>query len=182
MQEPVEQSCNGAGIYTGVQATWDAHAEVFKGRAYHRTQCAAKFMAQCDVSPNKTVENFGLVLLAHAELYVLATEKMMEPLRQLCLHKLHATLEEFNVDRNSINDVFQLIRYIFDDDVLGDSDALREMVAEFVAWRIADDNIGGRKYFMDLLIEEVAFLRTFWKYTFWRRMAKEPDEASLPTA
>lgn len=77
-------------------------------------------------------------LVQHAELYVCAQEYMVRDLREICLHKLHHNLVWFEIDDESVEEIVDLVIYIYENtadegNVLdGTADKLRDLVMAFV--------------------------------------------------
>ena len=59
-------------------------------------------------------QNFTLVFLAHAWLYTFACMRLVKPLRRLALHKIHKTLQYFQLYEERIIDVIELTRYAYE--------------------------------------------------------------------
>ncbi|KAF3035607.1 hypothetical protein E8E11_001876 [Didymella keratinophila] len=91
-----------------------------------------------DPYPNDSpAQDFAPIFLAHARLYTLADMRMVYPLRDLALHKLHKTLVSFKLYPERLGDIVELARYAYEngEDRTEDGriDALRELVVNYVA-------------------------------------------------
>lgn len=77
-------------------------------------------------------------LLRHAKLYVLAHTYMVNDLQDICLHQLHRSLVELDLNDASIEEVIDLVSYTYDntseggDILLGTADRMRQLVISFV--------------------------------------------------
>jgi hypothetical protein len=108
--------------------------------------------------------DFTPVLLAHARLYTFADMRLVHPLKELALHKLHTTLVNLKVQQERIGDVLQLARYTYDNGP-GRSDTgvvndLRQLVVEYMACEVGV--IGKHPAFKTLLEEGGEFVSDFW--------------------
>ncbi|KAF3045521.1 hypothetical protein E8E12_009032 [Didymella heteroderae] len=94
----------------------------------------ARFEPYPNASPT---QDFAPVFLAHARLYTLADMRMVQPLKDLALHKLHKTLVSFELFPERLGDVVELARYAYENGADraedGRIDALRELVVNYVA-------------------------------------------------
>lgn len=88
-----------------------------------------------------TTANQSLGLLQHAKLYVLATKHMTKDLSEICLHKLHRNLVNFTIEDEHIDEMIDLVLYIYTNtsnggNILdGTADKLRDLVMAYVAWK-----------------------------------------------
>ena len=115
--------------------------------------------------PNTSpTQNFTSVFLAHACLYTLANMRMIQPLRDLALHKLHKTLVSFELYPERLGDVAELARYAYehgeDRSEDGQIDALRDMVINYVACEMKV--LGKHAEFRHLMDMEGEFAGDFW--------------------
>lgn len=81
-------------------------------------------------------EDFTNVLLSHAQLYVLGDKHDIPSLRQLTLHRLHATLKGFTIYPGRFDDIAALARYVLGNTVPWDK--MREMVTVYYACIVED--------------------------------------------
>lgn len=90
-------------------------------------------------SPRKNTEGFEdytSVFLCHAKLYVMADTYDIPSLKQLSLHRLHATLKEFTLYPSRFNDIATLAKYVFENTV--PEDKIRDMITLYYACIIED--------------------------------------------
>jgi hypothetical protein len=91
-------------------------------------------------------------LVCHAKLYVFATIYMIQPLKELCLHKLSRDLEAFNFGNDFAGEFAELFRYVYvntsgnDDATIGTGSELRDLVVTYAIYKA------------EFLIENKAFL------------------------
>lgn len=81
-------------------------------------------------------EDYAGVFLCHAKLYVLGDKYDIPPLRQLTLHRLHATLKEFTLYPSRMNDIATLAKYVFENTV--PEDKIRDMITLYYACIVED--------------------------------------------
>jgi hypothetical protein len=124
-------------------------------------------LSGCDpVANTSSDQDFTNVFLAHARLYTFAEKYLIEPLKQLTLHKLHKTLVAFDLYESRVGDVLELARYAYSDHTRSartdeeETDGLRNLVVEYMGYEI--DTINKSKQFTDLLEEGGEFVRDFW--------------------
>jgi hypothetical protein len=115
--------------------------------------------------PNGSAEqDFTKVFLAHAQLYTFADMRLVRPLKQLALHKLHTTLANFSLYQERLGDVLELARYAYehgeDRSEEGRVDELRRLVVEFIACE--PKAFGKHKEFKRLMDEEGEFAGDLW--------------------
>lgn len=95
-------------------------------------------------------EDYTGVFLCHAKLYVLGDKYDIPTLKQLSLHRLHATLKEFTLYPSRMNDIATLAKYVFENTV--PEDKIRDMITLYYACIVED----ARKHDgLKTLIEEV---------------------------
>lgn len=85
-------------------------------------------------SPRKNTEgceDYTAVFLCHAKLYVVADTYDIPSLKQLCLHRLHATLKQFTLYPSRFNDIATLAKYVFENTV--PEDKIRDMITLYYA-------------------------------------------------
>lgn len=90
-------------------------------------------------SPRKNTEgceDYTGVFLCHARLYVLADTYDIPSLKQLSLHRLHATLTEFTLYPSRMDDIATLAKYVFENTVT--QDKIRDMVTLYYACIVED--------------------------------------------
>jgi hypothetical protein len=112
-----------------------------------------------DVNPDYTP-----VFLAHARLYTFANMRLIDPLKELALEKLHRTLVSFRLYPERVGDVVELVRYAYDNGpdrteqgVLND---LRQLVTDYVVVEV--ETVGTNAEFKALLEEGGEFVGDFW--------------------
>jgi hypothetical protein len=109
-------------------------------------------------------ERIGEVLLGHVSLYVLADKWGVETLKMLVLFKLHQTLSMLRLDESKIQDVVDLVRYVYLEertpDLENGIDGLRELICQYI---LANTLISGHATFTDLVEEGGPFVRDLWK-------------------
>ncbi|KAJ4336139.1 hypothetical protein N0V87_005575 [Didymella glomerata] len=118
-----------------------------------------------DPYPNESpAQDFAPVFLAHARLYTLADMRMVYPLKDLALHKLHKTLVSFKLYPERLGDVVELARYAYEngEDRTEDGriDALRELVVNYVALEMKV--LGKHAEFRTLMDGGGEFAGDFW--------------------
>lgn len=90
-------------------------------------------------SPRKNTEgceDYAGVFLCHAKLYVMADTYDIPALKQLSLHRLHATLKEFTLYPSRFNDIATLAKYVFENTV--PEDKIRDMITLYYACIVED--------------------------------------------
>jgi hypothetical protein len=109
-------------------------------------------------------QNFTPILLAHARLYTFADMRLIHPLKNLALHKLHATLLNFQLYEQRVCDVVELARYAYDNGVdrgvKGELNELRQLVVEYMVCEV--DTIGKHQAFQVLMEDGGEFVTDFW--------------------
>lgn len=77
------------------------------------------------------------ILIFHAKLYVFATQYLIEPLREQCLHALHRCLVRCDTLGVTVSDVLDLLEYTYQEsgreEPAGKPCSLRELVILFAA-------------------------------------------------
>lgn len=81
-------------------------------------------------------EDYTGVFLCHAKLYVVADTYDIPALKQLSLHRLHATLKEFTLYPSRMNDIATLAKYVFENTV--PEDKIRDMITMYYACIVED--------------------------------------------
>lgn len=117
-------------------------------------ESGTKYPTPASVFPSRKntegCEDYTNVFLCHAKLYVLADTYDVPNLKQLSLHRLHATLKEFTLYPSRMNDIATLAKYVFDNTV--PEDKIRDMITLYYACIVED----ARKYDgLKTLIEEI---------------------------
>jgi len=121
-----------------------------------------RIINSCETIPNSHAkQDYTGVFLAHARLYVFADKYGIKPLESLSLHKLYATLKSFTLYRARVGDILKLVRYAYENGPDYESNKLRALVSEYVAYEI--DTIGETNRFFALMEEGGLFVRDFWK-------------------
>ncbi|ETN44600.1 uncharacterized protein HMPREF1541_10270 [Cyphellophora europaea CBS 101466] len=70
----------------------------------------------------------------HAKLYVFAQQWMIEPLKKLCLHKLHRDLQSLAPADNFI-EIIRLLSYTYENTSTVIDKELRELVSAYAMWK-----------------------------------------------
>ncbi|KAF9698791.1 hypothetical protein EKO04_003048 [Ascochyta lentis] len=117
------------------------------------------------IRPNTSArQNFTPVFLAHAQLYTLADMRMVYPLKDLVLHRLHKTLVGFELYPERLGDVVELAKYAYehgeDRAVDGRIDALRDMIVNYIACEMKV--LGKHAEFRNLMDGGGEFAGDFW--------------------
>ncbi|KAF2839776.1 hypothetical protein M501DRAFT_1057108 [Patellaria atrata CBS 101060] len=114
---------------------------------------------------NEPYHSYTNVFLSLSRLYTFADKYGVEPLKSLCLLKLHETLANFKLHREQVSDIVELARYAYSNENTPDYentvDELRALVREYIVCEI--DTIGASTEFSLLLEEGGAFVRDFWQ-------------------
>lgn len=139
----------------------------FNQREYiHQTNNASsllrlEFHPILNTSPT---QNFAFVFLAHARVYTFAEMRMVHPLKELALHKLHKTLVGFKLYPERLVDVLELARYAYehgeDRSEDGRIDALRDMMVNYIACEMKV--LGKHAGFRNLMDGGGEFAGDFW--------------------
>ncbi|KAG6361876.1 hypothetical protein INS49_010105 [Diaporthe citri] len=95
-------------------------------------------------------EDYTGVFLCHAKLYVMADTYDIPSLKQLSLHRLHATLKEFTLYPSRFNDIAALAKYVFENTV--PEDKIRDMITLYYACIVEDAR---KQDSLKSLIEEI---------------------------
>lgn len=112
-------------------------------------------------------QNFTPVFLAHARLYSFAHLRLIMPLKELTLHKLHKTLMNFKLYTKRVGDVIELAKYAYSNPDLPDRnddgtiDDLRKLVIEYIVCEM--DTIGNCDEFVKYIEEGGEFVGDFWR-------------------
>ncbi|KAK7187451.1 uncharacterized protein CC84DRAFT_1170361 [Paraphaeosphaeria sporulosa] len=112
-------------------------------------------------------QDFTPVLLAHARLYCFAHLRLIAPLKELTLHKLHKTLMTFRLYTQRVGDIIELARYAYSSQDLPDRsddgtlDDLRKLVVEYIVCEI--DTIGRCEAYVKYMEEGGEFVGDFWR-------------------
>jgi hypothetical protein len=110
-------------------------------------------------------ENAREILLVHASLYVLAEKWGVESLKMLTLFKLHRTLKMLRLDAPKVQDIAELTRYTYSDEMTPDLetgiDGLRELICHYIAANA--EMIAKCTSFMSLIEGGGALTRDLWK-------------------
>ncbi|KAJ4340390.1 hypothetical protein N0V95_007530 [Ascochyta clinopodiicola] len=117
------------------------------------------------IQPNTSAEqDFTPVFLAHAQLYTLADMRMVYPLKDLVLHRLHKTLVGFQLYPERLGDVVELAKYAYehgeDRAVDGRIDAMRDMIVNYIACEMKV--LGKHPEFRNLMDGGGEFAGDFW--------------------
>lgn len=139
----------------------------FNNRQYFQPgqDASGLLRARSEPYPNASpAQDFAPIFLAHARLYTLADMRMVYPLRDLALHKLHKTLVSFKLYPERLGDVVELARYAYEngEDRTEDGriDALRELVVNYVAREMKV--LGKHAEFRTLMDGGGEFAGDFW--------------------
>lgn len=114
------------------------------------------------VSDEGTETSFR-ISLAHTSLYVLAEKWGIDRLKQLTLCKIHQTLTAAQFDTSKVQDLVELVRYIYSGtpSLVSGVDALRELICHYIA---TNGGITAKHaVFADLLREEGDLAPDLWK-------------------
>lgn len=115
-------------------------------------------------STSMSLPNFAPIFLAHARLYTLADMRLVYPLRDLALHKLHKVLVDFKLHSGRLGDVIELARYAYehgeDRSENGKVDALRDMVVNYITCEMK--GLGKHAGFRDLMDGGGELAGDFW--------------------
>lgn len=90
-------------------------------------------------SPRKNAdgcEDYTQVFLCHAKLYVMADTYDIQSLKELSLHRLHATLKGFTLYKSRFNDIATLAKYVFENTM--PDDKIRDMITLYYACIVED--------------------------------------------
>ncbi|KAJ8110226.1 hypothetical protein OPT61_g6874 [Boeremia exigua] len=137
----------------------------FNRREYaNPSQISLPPRADNDARPLSPSLSFAPLFLAHARLYTLADMRMVDPLKELALYKLHKTLVRFELHPERLGDVVELARYAYEhgEDRSGDGkvDALRDMVVNYIACEMKV--LGKHPGFRNLMDSGGEFAGDFW--------------------
>lgn len=116
----------------------------------------------CKPRANMPTEDFTLVFLAHARLYVLGRKYGMKGLMRFVLAKLHQTLVLYKLSSN-IKPIVELIRYTYSTYTpipASRKDEFRHLVAAYVSSEIKI--LGPDPQFLILLAEGGTFVKDVW--------------------
>jgi hypothetical protein len=88
----------------------------------------------------------------------------VDSLKMLVLFKLHQTLSMLRLDESKIQDVVDLVRYVYSEertpDLENGIDGLRELICQYI---LVNALISGHATFTDLVEEGGPFVRDLWK-------------------
>ena len=96
-------------------------------------------------------ENYSTIFLCHAELYVFADCRGIQPLRILALEQLHATLAIFTLYKERTDDIVKLLQYIYDN-TKADNDDMRSLLEKYLAFEM--DTLITDREFLQLIIDD----------------------------
>jgi hypothetical protein len=108
-------------------------------------------------------EDFNLVFLEQAQLYVLADRYCIDSLCQLVLSKLHQTLKTFKLYDTGLNGIIKLVRYVYANtpsNYGGNIDPMRNFISRYIVSVLGQ--IGETECFRELLAEGDDFVSDFW--------------------
>lgn len=96
---------------------------------------------RCAVRENSSAtEDYTLVLLGHAQLYVFAEKWGINDLKTVALHKLHDTITSFTLYSSRRRDIVELLRYAYSNEHTPDRgeciDELRSLVVLYAACEV----------------------------------------------
>jgi hypothetical protein len=139
----------------------------FDNRQYIQPDQDASSLLRARFEPRPNTlpsQDFAPIFLAHARLYTLADMRMVHPLRDLALHKLHKTLVSFELYPERLGDVVELARYAYENGADrsedGRIDALRELVVNYIACEMKV--LGKHAEFRNLMDGGGEFAGDFW--------------------
>lgn len=124
----------------------------------YKVPCS-NFANICKIRSNESlVEDYTLVFLSHAQLYVFAEKWGIKPLKVLVLHKLHATLCQYEVYEARYGDIIELIKYTYEyTPCRKHMDPLRKLVTQYVSFE--QPQIAGSKPCLSLIEDGGSFSR-----------------------
>lgn len=98
----------------------------------------------------ESCEDYNHVFLCHAKLYVIGDKYIIPELKQLALHRLHATLMVYALYPRRLQDIFTLVKYVFDNTMV--KDKIRNMLTLYIDCVVKD--VAGSDG-MEELVDEV---------------------------
>jgi hypothetical protein len=90
-------------------------------------------------------------IIQHAKLFVFADQYLVQPLKDLCIHKLHRDLLEYDIEVNGVAEIADLLAYTYNNtppelDGKGSGFELRDLVMTFAACKA------------EVLVDDAAFI------------------------
>lgn len=167
-----EQKQNGRG-WSPQSPAVDAWGTPLASSLFSRDYPPHTVTMRVDPRPNTSPsEDYTLVFLGHARLYVFADTYGIESLKATVLNKLQRTLNCFSLYESRYRDIIELVRYAYENTPTRDGrgDELRELVAQYVAYGAL--NLAKSKLGLDLVEENGAYARDFTRFLL-ERMTNE---------
>ncbi|THV47371.1 hypothetical protein BGAL_0314g00020 [Botrytis galanthina] len=124
--------------------------------------------------PSRTIRpwsSYTNVFIGHAALYILGDFRLVDTLKALALYKLHKTLCIFELNHGTLQDVIDLVRYVYaekggEERSGGEIGALRGLVCLYMAINASVLSLDDR--FMELLGEGGQFVKDFFRFEVQR--------------
>jgi len=159
----------------GALQNTDDMREGFSEREYQVTRSAHQFFDICQPHGNEDYDSFESVLMAHAELYVLADKHFIEALRMLTLEKIHTILTHFVLRETNIKEIMNLVEYVYDNtpgkaNTSSGVDQLRDLLNNYIATEIVTREMGHHKAFLDLFGSAGDFTLAVWDILYKKRI------------
>lgn len=110
--------------------------DLLTGDTYYPSIRREEFDIECTPRGNDSAsQDFTSVFLGHAKVYVLAERYDISQLSDLALHKLNATLKQFQLFEERVEDLMQLARFTYSNTYNYESrvDRLQKLVVRFIA-------------------------------------------------
>jgi hypothetical protein len=154
------------GIFGSAPAPPTGALKAFNSLSYPLLKPRTNFAETCEPAIKVgSSENVREILLAHASLYVLAEKWGVESLKMLALFKLHRTLQMLRLDAPKVEDIVELTRYTYSDEMTPDLETgingLRELICHYIA---ANAKMMAKYASFTALIEDGgALTRDLWK-------------------
>ncbi|KAF7949337.1 uncharacterized protein EAE97_002846 [Botrytis byssoidea] len=116
-------------------------------------------------------QGYSNVLISHAALYILGDFRLIDSLKALALYKLHKTLSVFQLSTDNLQDVIDLVRYIYAEEggeerSDGEIGALRGLVCLYMAINASALSLDDRG--LEFLGEGGQFVKDFFRFEVQR--------------
>lgn len=143
-----------------------AALKAFNSLDYRLLKPRSNFAETCEPAVKVgSNENFREILFAHATLYILAEKWGVESLKILALFKLHRTLQMLRLNAQRVQDIVELTRYTYSDEMTPDLengiDGLRDLICHYLAANAK--MMAQYASFTALLEDGGALTRDLWK-------------------